>query len=265
MPQVYGRAESVLIFDATVLQLHSTDHIEVAVALACGKWATRVWTYQEIKLANRAVVVTATGGVDFLAMIASLKVFNTFDKGRYDKLYVWIAIMAKSDQHRLTIRDLVNACAQRKSGIDIDYARAFFPVLGLEWTNGMTREEGTQTIYRRVPSDTAAIAVFAGSPRMKLNPGWAPSYLTNLEGIGSEHLQWERRGIRGEWYILKIKKLLNKTRPRYGKIGLDLEVECDITPTIQCVVGPNEEPEVIEAVKTMIGKGRGYILCCFDL
>jgi hypothetical protein len=65
---------------------------------------------------------------------------------------------------------------------------------------------------------------------MKLNPGWAPSYLTNLEGIGSEHLQWERRGIRGEWYILKIKKLLDKTRPRYGKIGLDLEVECDITP-----------------------------------
>jgi hypothetical protein len=153
MPQVYGRAESVLIFDATVLQLHSTDHIEVAVALACGKWATRVWTYQEIKLANRAVVVTATGGVDFLAMIASLKVFNTFDKGRYDKLYVWIAIMAKSDQHRLTIRDLVNACAQRKSGIDIDYARAFFPVLGLEWTNGMTREEGTQTIveYQATP------------------------------------------------------------------------------------------------------------------
>jgi len=88
MPQVYGRAEAVLIFDATVLQLHSTDHIEVAVALACGKWTTRVWTYQEIKLANRAVVVTATGGVDFSAIIATLKVFSTFDKGRYDKLYV---------------------------------------------------------------------------------------------------------------------------------------------------------------------------------
>jgi ankyrin repeat protein len=260
MPQVYGRAEAVLVFDATVLQLHSTDYVEVAVALACGKWATRVWTYQEIKLANRAVVVTATGGVEFSAMIAILKVGSTFNAERYKMLYEWYAIMAKSDQYRLTIRDLVRACAQRKSGMDIDYARAFFPVLGLEWTNGMTREEGMQMIYRRVPSDTVAIAAFAGSPRMKLNPGWAPSYLTNLEGVGSEHLQWERRGIRGEWYILKIKKLLNSTIAIYGKIGLDLEVECDIIPTLQCVVGPNEEHEVIEAVKTMIGNGRGYIL-----
>ncbi len=48
--------------------------------------------------------------------------------------------------------------------------------------------------------------------------------------------------------------------PRYGKIALDVEVECDITPTLQFVVGPNEEPEVIEAVKAMIGKGHGYIL-----
>jgi ankyrin repeat protein len=260
MPQVYGQAEAVLIFDATVLQIHSTDHVEVAVALACGKWATRVWTYQEIKLANRAVVVTATGGVEFSAMIATLKLLSTVDEERYKKLYVWMAIMAKSDQHRLTIRDLASACAQRKSGMDIDYARAFFPVLGLEWTNGMTREQGMQMIYRRVPSDSVAIAAFAGSPRMKLNPGWAPSYLTNLEGMGSEHLKWERRGIRGEWYILKIKKLLNTTRPRYGKIGLDLEVECNITPNLQCVVGPNEEPEVIEAVKTMIGRGYAYIL-----
>ena len=126
MPQVYGLAEAVLIFDATVLQLHSTDLVEVAVVLACGKWATRVWTYQEIKLANRAVVVTATGGIEFLDMIAQLKSLSALDKAQYDQLYLWLAIMAKSDQHRLTIRDLVTACAQRKSGMDIDYARAFF-------------------------------------------------------------------------------------------------------------------------------------------
>jgi len=260
MPEVYGRAEAVLIFDATVLQLQSTDLLEVAVALVCGKWATRVWTYQEIKLANRAIVVTATGGVEFSAMIAKLRSLSTREEERYYKLYVWMAIMAKSDQYRLTIRDLAIACAQRKSGMDVDYARAFFPVLNLKWMNGMTREQGMQMIYRRVPEDSVAIAAFAGSPRMKLNPGWAPSYLTNLEGIGSEHLQWEQRGIRGEWYILKIKKTLNIVPPRYGKMGLDFEVDCDITPTLQCVVGPNEEPEVIEAVKSAIEQGRAYIL-----
>lgn len=260
MPQVYGRAEAVLIVDATVLQLHSTDPVEVAVALACGKWATRVWTYQEIKMADRAVVVTATGGIEFADMISRLKSLTISDKPRYNQLYLWTAIMAKSDLHRLTIRDLIAACAQRKSGMDIDYARAFFPVLGLKWTSGMTREQGMQMIYRHVPNNSVAIAAFAGSPRMKLNPGWAPSYLTNLEGIGSEHLKWEQRGIRGEWHILKIKKVLGTTGPRYGKIGLNLEVESNITPTLQCICGPNEEIEVIEAVKAMIDAGRGYIL-----
>ena len=42
MPQVYSRADTVIVIDAMVLQLHARNHIDVAVALACGKWATRV-------------------------------------------------------------------------------------------------------------------------------------------------------------------------------------------------------------------------------
>ena len=45
MPEVYGQAEAVLIFDVLVLQLHSVDPVDVAVGLACGRWATRLWTY----------------------------------------------------------------------------------------------------------------------------------------------------------------------------------------------------------------------------
>ncbi|KAI9643855.1 hypothetical protein NHQ30_007206 [Ciborinia camelliae] len=262
MPAVYGQAEAVLIFDALVLQLHSTDLTDVAVALACGKWATRVWTFQEIKLANRAIVVTATGNVNFFDMISHLKALHLVDDEKYRQLYLWLAIMAKSSDYRLTIRDLVTACGDRKSGADIDYARAFFPVLGLKWTNGMTREEGMQMIYRALKNDTIVIAAFAGSRRMKLNPAWAPSYLTGLEGVGPDtpRLEWENRGIRGKWYILKIKKFVSDTRPRYGKIGLNLEVDCNIEPSLQIVTSRNEEPEVVEAVKTMISKGAGYIL-----
>ncbi|KAA8564870.1 hypothetical protein EYC84_010641 [Monilinia fructicola] len=262
MPAVYGQAEAVLIFDALVLQLHSTDLLEVAVALACGKWATRVWTFQEIKLANRALVVTATGSVEFSDMIAHLKDLHLVNESRYKNLYQWLGIMAKSSEYRLTIRDLVEACADRKSGMDIDYARAFFPSLGLTWTNGMTREEGMQMIYRALKNDAIVIAAFAGSRRMKLQPAWAPSYLTGLEGVGSDtpRLEWENRGIRGKWYILKIKKLVSTTRPRYGKIGFNLEVDCDLEPKLQIVTSPSEEPEVVEAMKQMITKGVGYIL-----
>ena len=260
MPQIYGRAEAVLIFDALVLQLHSKDVLDVAVALACGKWATRVWTYQEIKLANRAVIVTAVGGVDFADMIAHLKALEDVDRLRYRALYLWAAIMGKTDQYRLTVRDLVTACGSRNSGVDVDYARAFFPVLGLKWTNGMTREQGMQMIYYAFPQDTTVIAAFAGSPRMKLDPAWAPTYLTGLEGVGGNKLHWEKRGIRGEWHVLKINAVAKTLRPQYGKIAMDLEVDCDINPTLQIVCAPNEYPEVIEAVKVMIGKGLGYIL-----
>ncbi|QSZ32964.1 hypothetical protein DSL72_002547 [Monilinia vaccinii-corymbosi] len=262
MPAVYGQAEAVLIFDALALQLHSTDPLEVAVALACGKWATRVWTFQEIKLANTALVVTATGSVNFADMISHLKALHLADESRYRKLYHWLGIMAKSNAYRLTIRDLVEACGDRKSGVDIDYARAFFPSLGLTWTNGMTREEGMQMIYRAMKDDTIVIAAFAGSRRMKLQPAWAPSYLTGLEGVGSDtpRLEWEDRGIRGKWYLLKINTFVSATRPRYGKIGLNLEVNCDLEPKLQIVTSPNEEPEVVDAVKTMIARGVGYIL-----
>ncbi|KIN07093.1 hypothetical protein OIDMADRAFT_111697, partial [Oidiodendron maius Zn] len=204
MPTVYGRAEAVLIIDAVVVQVHSTDPRDIAVALCVGRWATRVWTFQEIKLANRAVIVTATGGIEFSDMVNHLKELGELDRPRYHRLYQWAAIMAKSDTHRLTLRDLVSACGDRSSGFDIDYARAFFPVLGLTWESGMTREQGMERIYRAYSKDAAVIAPFAGSPRMKRYPAWAPSYLRGLEGVGHHDLQSEERGLRGEWHVLKI-------------------------------------------------------------
>jgi len=137
-----------------------------------------------------------------------MKNLEVMDRERYRALFLWAAIMAKTYQYRLTVRDLVTACGSRKSGVDVDYARAFFPVLGLKWTNGMTREQGMQMIYHACPRDTTVIASFAGSPRMKLEPAWAPSYLTGLEGVTGHELHWETRGIRGEWHILKINEVV---------------------------------------------------------
>ena len=58
--QIYSRVDAVLIIDALVLQLHPQNHVDLAFAIACGKWATRLWTYQEIKLASRALILTVT-------------------------------------------------------------------------------------------------------------------------------------------------------------------------------------------------------------
>jgi len=56
---VYRSAEAVLILDSLNPQLKSNDPFRTATILCCGRWLTRIWTYQEIKLARKAFVVTA--------------------------------------------------------------------------------------------------------------------------------------------------------------------------------------------------------------
>lgn len=259
MPTVYSKAEAVLVIDAHVLQLHSTNVLDVAIALACGKWATRVWTFQEIKLASRAVIVTATGSIEFADMTQALKTLEELDSARYRKLYLWAAIMGKSDTNRLSLRDLVFACSHRRSGYNLDYARAFFPVLGLTWVNGMTREQGMQKIYYTYPEDAMVLAPYAGSSRLLLDPAWAPSYFGRLEGVGHGGLQWRDRGIYGEWYVLKINSLVSATRPIHGRIGLNVCVGSD-NSQIQCTSFANEPSSVVEATKKMIADGKGWII-----
>jgi hypothetical protein len=42
---IYRNAGAVVIFDALTLQLHPRSLLDVAVALLCGKWMTRVWRH----------------------------------------------------------------------------------------------------------------------------------------------------------------------------------------------------------------------------
>ena len=62
----------------------------------------------------------------------SLKSLEAMDQPRYHGLYLWVGIMGKTNQYRPTIRDLVTACSSRKAEMDLDYARAFSPALGLK-------------------------------------------------------------------------------------------------------------------------------------
>lgn len=170
MPQIYSRADAVIIIDALLLQLHSQDLIDVAVGLACGNWATRVWTYQEIKLASRALVLTASGSFEYKAMADYLQTLESHDYPRYHSLWLHIASMMRDDDRGISIPDIVMSCGTRKSRQDVDYARAFFPVLGLKWEYGITRKEGMQTIYRSYPRQASRVACFYGAPRMREMP-----------------------------------------------------------------------------------------------
>ena len=259
MPQIYSRADAVIIIDAMLLQLHSKEPLDVALGLACGNWATRVWTYQEIKLANRALVLTASGAHDYKMIVDHLQILEDQNYERYHQLWLHIACMMKDDARGITIPDLVMSCGTRKSGQDVDYARAFFPVLGLKWEYGMTREEGMQKIYTTFTHHSSRVACFYGAPRMRTMPAWAPSAFNNLEGYVTDPMKWEQRGIRGDWFALRIEKL-QKTFTNGGRFVYEFVLDCSGDENMQCACAPNEDVQISQAYATAVERGNCYIL-----
>jgi len=259
LPNIYSRADAVIIIDALVLQLHPKEPLDVAVVLACGKWVTRVWTFQEIKLANRALVVTATGTYDYKELVSVIKSLEDQDYKRYHWLWLRLGIMMRDEARGLSIPDIVMACGTRSSGQDIDYARAFFPVLGLKWEYGMTREQGMQKIYTSFKRHASRVACFYGAPRMSIWPRWAPSYFHDLEGYVTESMEWEDRGIRGEWYAVKIAKV-EKTFRNAGRFVFDFDIDCGGDRYMQCACAINEDEKAITAFETAIERRQCYVL-----
>lgn len=258
LPQIYTQADAVIIIDALVLQLHPEDAVDVAVGLTCGHWGTRVWTFQEIKLATNAVVLTATATYSFRSIVAVVKALADKDYDRFHELWLRLAIMEKNENTSLSIPDIVMASSTRKSGQDIDYARAFFPVLGLKWEYGMTREQGMQKIYKSDKRHATRIACYYGAPRMSIEPCWAPTYFHGLEGYVTEPMEWEGRGIRGEWYAVNVTKVL-KTFRNGGRFVFNLYV-AKSDNIMQCACAPSEDEKVCRAFETAVGRGSCYVL-----
>jgi len=258
MAIVYSKADAVIILDALVLQLHPQTALDVAIALRCGKWATRVWTYQEIKLATRALIVTAQGVYDFADLTAILKTV-AIDSPHITELHRSFAILQRHDELGVSIPDIANTCQTRKAGFDLDYARAFFPTLGLRWEEGMTREEGMQMIYRSQKFHTSRIVTYHGCPRLGTRPAWAPAYLTGLEGVVGKGMSWEERGLRGEWYVLKVHKVVH-TFTQFKKRILNLQLDGDQGRQIQCVLADTESEATIQGLEAAIKENLVYIL-----
>lgn len=259
MPQIYSHADAVLIIDALVLQLHPQSHVDVAIAIACGKWATRVWTYQEIKLASRALILTATGCFEYRSVVDALHTLKATEKSRYHSLWLRLHCMMKDEATGISIPDIIMSCGTRKSGQDVDYARAFFPVLDLKWEFGMTREEGMQKIYTSYKLHASRVACFYGAPRLSVKPAWAPSSFNDLEGYVTEPMQWEERGIRGEWYAVRVGSIKG-TFINGGRFIFELVINCSGDSFMQCALAPNETSEVRQAILTAVGRGNCYVL-----
>lgn len=237
---IYRRAVCIIIFDALVMQLRSTDFVDVAICLSCGKWMRRLWTFQEIYLSRKAIILTKNGLVDYLSMAARLRSLSGLDDelpemyasmsrsdlmavhsvhknpSKYQELYLQIARVLGIDGKKPSLAQLAMACQDRRTGNDVDYARAFFPVLGLTWNSTMSREEGMEVIYDEQRYYAKRLLLMHGAPRSSVRPGWAPSYLTGLVGrpLGPEErlgdIEWERRGLKRDWFTYKVSAIAQR-------------------------------------------------------
>ena len=61
VPRIYANIDCVVVLDALCLQLNTSSLLDVAAVLSLGRWRTRMWTYQETKLARKADILNKNG------------------------------------------------------------------------------------------------------------------------------------------------------------------------------------------------------------
>lgn len=155
---IYTRADKVVILDSMALQLQTGSVVDVAVTVACGYWITCMFTYPEARLAKKAVIRTRNGFVDLDAVVDFLLENCKDDQHRYYglmKRLVWLR--PRPGAGPITMEDIYQGCLDRYTHVDVDQARALYPLLDLKWEVGWTLQQGLAHIKAMFPEQTMAL------------------------------------------------------------------------------------------------------------
>lgn len=271
LPQVYSNASAVVVLDALLLQVHPSSALDVAVVMVCGTWLTRVWTYQEIRLAKTALFVTAERVFSLEEIRADLAKHLASDGERDPKaskvsdLSLSMGVLQYVGGIGLSLADIAVASANRRATYEIDYSRSLFAVVGLKWdAKWMTSSEGMQAIYLSRKRDASRLVAMYGAKRLSVSPRWAPSRLSGLEGRIEGGMKWEDRGLRGTWYTAKIAaadELESATRR---------SMQCRLPDPLgdywcEILIGPDEEAQTVQKFKSAVNSGRAFLLCTHEI
>lgn len=208
---VYRNADAVVILDSLTLQLSTPDLCAVAAIFSCGRWLTRMWTYQEIKLARKALVVTRTGAVDFEEMVNALHVRKSESEAAYKhwhEIHLKLMRLLPSDPRGVSLADVAFCCGDRNAENDIDYARSLFALLDLKWETGWTYEQAILHIVMSRPQDTARIANLQGMRGLPAPYSWAPRYLARLTGMIIGGYTATKDGLVGSWTTFRVNRVI---------------------------------------------------------
>lgn len=172
-----------------------------------------MWTYQEIKLANTAIIATAQGFVDFSDICDQLESlsreefgeeYNVTSEGLYTSLYKSLARLRRNDSTGVSLVDVALGCADRTATDKLDYARALFPTLGVAWKASYDVHTGMRTLYEAAKHHATRLVLYHGPPRAELL-GWAPAVFPGLVDAKIVTAgQWRLRGMLRTWLTTKI-------------------------------------------------------------
>lgn len=208
---VYRNADSVIILDSLTLQLDSLDLCAVAAVLGCGRWLTRMWTYQEIKLAKKAHIVTKTGTLDFEDMVKALDARvreNEVGFAYWHEIHLKFKRLLPSDPRGVSLADVALCCSDRNAENDVDYARSLFALLNLQWRTGWQYEDAILHIIKSRPQDATRIANLQGVRGLPAPYSWAPRYLARLTGKIIGDYTATENGLVGHWTTFRLNRIL---------------------------------------------------------
>jgi ankyrin repeat protein len=230
---------------------------------------TRVWTYQEIKLAANPIVVTKTGFVRFAEIVDTLRHnahgevgegYDSHEAGRFPSLFRTFYRLQRNDKLGVSLPDIAIGIAYREAQEKLDYARSIFPTLGIPWRFGDGIEDAMRKVYEAQKRHATRLVLYHGPPRASY-PGWAPAVFPGL--VDSKVISpgtWKLRGMSREWLMSKVKRIA-ASKP--GVVLLELDNQLDPGAYSVCNISPATEqqsPRSIELFKEAVKNGTAYLL-----
>ena len=228
-----------------------------------------MWTYQEIKLAKMAVVLTKKGPISFSAICRHLKDKAVAEfpqewegdaRGKYPSIAKTFLRLQRNDEVGVSLPEVAIGCGYREAWDKLDYARAIYPTLNIEWEPHYSTTQAMRKMYSTQKHHASRLVLFHGPLRASF-PGWAPAVFNRLKDCKIiEPGIWKLRGLQRAWLTTKVKFIYEREADRFY-----LALESDHVEQCQSVAVISQQtvrdaPESITLFEKAVREGNGYLL-----
>jgi hypothetical protein len=170
---IYTKADKIVAIDTLLLRLSTRSPVDVAVVLCLSLWMTRLWTYTEARLARKVILKTRDFSFDLDAVMEFLGKAVLNDQHRYYALLRRLLPLRDESPHGLPPSPIIQSAysggENRYTDVEVDKARALFPLLNLKWEHEWTLQQGLLKIVEAYPNDADWVRKWCEYRRIEFN------------------------------------------------------------------------------------------------